>query len=222
MTLGLLGLFVLWRHRAGTDAPTRVLLAASTLVTLAFSSPLVQPDILERLALLAYVPGMVPVIYLVCREARSAVAIAPLVAVVMLQGAMEVKTLRVTTLVPAAHEELVRFRSVLPPGHVIVIARPVLRWWVAWTMETHFATHVEAALAARDAYDGVLVLDEIRGGAFGVAAGPRGIGSLGAGVPDAGLLRSEAVTTLAEGVYFRLSRVEPAGPSPGAEQLEAR
>jgi hypothetical protein len=68
VTLGLLGLVVLWRHRAGMDAPTRVLLAASTLVTLAFSSPLVQPDILERLAMLAYVPGMIPVIYLVCRE----------------------------------------------------------------------------------------------------------------------------------------------------------
>jgi hypothetical protein len=150
------------------------------------------------------------------------VAIAPLVAVVMLQGAMEVKTLRVTALVPAAHEELVRYRSLLPPGRVIVIARPMLRWWVAWTMETHFATRVEAALAARDAYDGVLVLDEIRAGAFGVAAGPRGIGSLGAGVPDAGLLRSEAVTTVAEGAYFRLSRVEPPGSLPGADRVEGR
>jgi hypothetical protein len=222
VTLGLLGLVVLWRHRAGMDASTRVLLAASTLVTLVFTSPLVQPEILERLALLAYVPGMIPVVYLVCREVRSAVAIAPLVAVVMLQGALEVKTLRVTALVPAAHEELVRYRSVLPPGRVIVIARPLLRWWVAWTMETHFATRVEPALAARDAYDGVLVLDEIRAGAFGVAAAPRGVGSLAAGVRDAILLRSEAVTTLAEGAYFRLSRVEPAGSPPGAERVEGK
>lgn len=214
VALGVLGIVALWRHRADMDASTRVLLAAATLVTLAFSLPLLRPDVLERLALLAYVPGMIPVVYLVCREAKIAVAVAPLVAAVMLHGALAVKTLRLTALVPVAHEELVQYRSVLPPGRVIVIVRPLLRWWVAWTMETRFSTRVEPALAARDAYDGVLVLDEIRAGAFGVAAGPPGIGSLAAGVRDASLLRSEAVTTLAEGAYFRLSMV--AARVPGA------
>lgn len=207
VVLGLLGCVVQWRHRAGMDAPTRVLLAAATLVTLALSMPLLRPDVLERLALLAYVPGMIPVLYLVCREAKVGVAVVPLVALAVLHGALAVKTLRLTALVPAAHEELVQYRSVLPPGRVIVITRPLLRWWVAWTMETHFTTRVESALAARDAYDDVLVLDEIRGGAFGVAASPTGVGSLAAGVRDAGLLRAEPVTTLAGGTYFRLSRV---------------
>jgi hypothetical protein len=53
----------------------------------------------------------------------------------------------------------------------------------------------------------VLVLDEVRAGAFGVAPGPPGIGRLAAGVRDAARLRSEVVTTLAEGAYFRLSAV---------------
>jgi hypothetical protein len=118
-----------------------------------------------------------------------------------------VKTLRQTSLVPAAHAELVHFRSVLPPGRVIVIARPLLRWWVAWTMETHFSTRVEPALAARGAYDAVLVLDEIRSGALGVVPGPPNMGALGTGVRDAALLRSEVATTLAEREYFRLSAV---------------
>ncbi|HSG81534.1 MAG TPA: hypothetical protein VLC48_04750 [Gemmatimonadota bacterium] len=214
VALGMLGFVALWRHRAGMDASTRVLLAASTLVTLAFSLPLLRPEVLERLALLAYVPGMIPVVYLVCREAKIALAVAPLVVAVMLHGALAVRTLRLTALVPAAHEELVQYSSVLPPGRVIVIARPLLRWWVAWTMETRFSTRAEPALADRDAYDGVLVLDEIRAGAFGVAAAPPGIGSLGSGVRDASLLRSEAVTTLAEGQYFRLSSVAARVPGP--------
>jgi hypothetical protein len=74
-------------------------------------------------------------------------------------------------------------------------------------METHFSTRVEPALAARDTYDAVLVLDEIRSGAFGVAPGPAGAGMLGAGVRDAALLRSRAARTLAERAYFRLSAV---------------
>jgi hypothetical protein len=207
--LGVLGVVALWRHRIGMEAATRVILVASTLVTLAFSSPLLRADVFERLALLAYVPGMIPVVYLVCREAGAAVVIAPLALAMLLHGALAVKTLRQTALVPAAHEELAKFRSVLPPGRVIVTARPLVRWWVAWTMETHFSTRVEPALAARGAYDAVLVLDEIRSGAFGVAPAPPGLGTPGAGVRDAALLRSEAVTTLAEGAYFRLSAVAP-------------
>jgi len=74
-------------------------------------------------------------------------------------------------------------------------------------------TPEDAASAARDRYDAVLVLDETRSGAFGVAPAPPGLGTPGAGVRDAALLRSEAVTTLAEGAYFRLSAVA-AKPSP--------
>ena len=216
--LGVLGVIALWRHRLAMDASTRVLLVASTLVTFAFSSPLLRPEVLERLALLAYVPGMIPVVYLLCREARAALVVAPLVLAMLLHGALAVKTLRQTALVPAAHEELAHFRSVLPPGRVIVIARPLLRWWVAWTMETHFSTRVESALAARDTYDAVLALDEIRSGAFGVAPGPADAGMLGAGVRDGALLRPEAASTLAEGTFFRLSAVA-AEPSRGRRPI---
>jgi hypothetical protein len=102
----------------------------------------------------------------------------------------------------------VSFRTSLPDEEVIVITRPLLRWWVVWTMDAHFSTRVETALAVRDAYAAVLVVDEIRHGAFGVAPGPRAIGTVGVGVRDANLLRSEVVGTLAEGAYFRLSVVE--------------
>jgi hypothetical protein len=217
--LGVVGVMALWRHRSAMDAPTRVLLVASTLVTFAFSSPLLRPEVLERLVLLAYVPGMIPLVYLLCREARAAVVVAPLALAMLLHGALAVKTLRQTALVPAAHEELAHFRTVLPPGRVIVIARPLLRWWVAWTLETRFSTRVEPALAARDRYDAVLVLDEIRGGVFGVAPGPARIGGPAAGVRDADLLRSEIVRTVAEGAYFRLGAVATAvsglGGAPG-------
>jgi hypothetical protein len=208
--LGVLGIVTLWRHRAGMDASTQVVLLASTFVTLTFSLPLFRPDVIQRLSLLAYAPGMIPAVYLVCREAATAVVVAPLTLAAMLNGALAVKTLRQTALVPAAHQELVHFRSVLPSGRVIVIARPLLRWWVAWTMDTHFSTRVEPALASRDAHDAVLVLDEIRSGAFGVVPGPPGVGTLGTGVRDAALLQSEVVRTLIDGAYFRLSAVSTA------------
>ncbi len=206
--LGVLGVVTLFRHRTGMDPSTRVLLVASTLVTLAFSSPFLRPDVLERLALVAYMPGMIPIVYLVCRESAGTTIVAPLTLALSLQGVLAVKTLRLTALVPAAHEELVRFRSALPPGQVIVITRPLLRWWAAWTLETRFSTRIEPALAERAAYDAMLLLYEIRAGAFGLAPGPPGIGGLAAGVRDADRLRPETVSTLEEGTYFRLSTVK--------------
>jgi len=208
IVLGGFGVYVLYWNRARMEAPARVILVAATLVTFAFSLPIFRPEVNQRLAMIAYVPGMIPAIYLGCRKRNSAAVIAPLVLVAMLHGALAVKTLRLTALVPAAYEELVQYRTAVPPGRVIVITRQMLRWWVAWTMETHFSTRVESALDARDAYDAVLVLDEKRSGAFGLAPAPAGIGWLGAGVRDGVLLRSEVVHTLAEGEYFRLSAVE--------------
>ena len=207
-TLGVLGVLTLWRHGTAMPAPTRVLLAGATVVTLAFSSPFLRPDVLERLVLLAYVPGMIPVVYLLCREAATAVILAPLTLAAVLHGALVVKTLRETALVPAAYEELVSFKPMLPPEQAIVITRPLLRWWVVWTMDVHFSTRVATALAAREAYSTVMVLDEIRRGAFGLAPGPREVGRLGAGVEDAGILHDEVVGAVAEGAYFRLSVVE--------------
>jgi len=55
--LGLVGLYALRRHREDMDVATRVVVAATTITALCFSSPLVRPDVLERLAMMAYVPG---------------------------------------------------------------------------------------------------------------------------------------------------------------------
>jgi phosphatidylglycerophosphate synthase len=214
--LGLIGLYALWRLRRDMDPATRVVVAGTTMTALCFSSPLLRPDVLERLAMMAYVPGMVPAVYLVCRTTWGSALVAPLTVLAMLNGALAVKTLRVTSLVRPAFVELEQLKAALPPGRNIVVTRPLLRWWVVWALDVDYSSRAGRALADRGAYDGVLVLDEIRPGAFGQAPSPVGDGAPGVGVRDAVLLRSEAVTTLAEGEYFRLSRVGPGhGPPAG-------
>jgi hypothetical protein len=215
--LGLLGVYGIWRYRQGMDPATRVVLGATTLTTLAFASPVLRPEVLERLALVSYVPGLVPLAYLLCREVRSVVLAAPIAALALLNGALAVKTLRVTTLVRPAYEELVRMKAALPPGNTIVITRHGLEFWMVWIMDTHFSNWAGRALADREAYDAVLVLDEIRQGAFGRAWWPLMGAAPGASLRDGALLRAESVTTLAEGEYFRLSLVE--GRAEGAPAL---
>jgi hypothetical protein len=211
--LGLIGLYVLWRYRAVMDAATRVVLAAATLTTLLFITPILRPDVLERLALIAFVPGLVPVAYLIHHERWGAALVTPIVALVLLSGGLAVKTLRVTGFVRPAYDELRRLKGVLPPGRTIVITRHGLEWWVAWTMETHISNWVGRALVDRDRYRAVLVLDEIGPGAFGIAHyWPIG-GAPGAALSDGERLRQERVTPLATGQFFRLSQVrEPETP----------
>jgi len=205
--LGLLGAYALWRHRAGADGATRVILWASTITTLLFSFPLLAPDLLERLALVAFVPGIVPLAYLLCREVSAVLVVAPLTALSVLAGALTAKTARVTSLVRPAYEELAGFRAALPPGRSIVIAGHGLEWWAVWTMDVHFSNWAGRALADRDRYDAVLLLEQIGPGAFGRRATRLALTTPGATVWDGALLGPETTTTLAQGRYFRLSRV---------------
>lgn len=213
--LGLIGVYTLWRHRAAMDAATRVLLGATTLTTLLFSAPLLRPDVLERLALIAYVPGLVAVAYLVRYGRWGPALVMPIVALVLLNGGLAVKTLRVTGLVRPAYDDLLGLKSALPPGRTIVITRPRLEWWVAWTMDTHFSNYAGPALADRDEYDAVLVLDEIRP-AFGHERSWTIGGAPGAALRDAARLGPETVTTLATGEYFRLGLIGAPGAPPAA------
>lgn len=206
--LGALGAYVLWRYRTDAEPATRVILWATTLTTLFFSFPLLAPDLLERLAAVAFVPGLVPLAFLLCRSAAATVVVAPLAALSVVAGALTVKTALVTALVQPAYEELERLGTALPAGRSMVIASHGLEWWVVWTLDTHFSNSAALALARRTEYDAVLLIEQTGPGAFGRRATRVAGGTPGAAVRDGVLLRTETLTTLAEGRFFRLSRVE--------------
>lgn len=206
--LALLGLFALWRLRAELGTETRVFLRAAAFTTLALSFPLLRPDLLERLALVSFVPGLVLAAFLACRLPFGPALLAPLLAVSLLHGLLAVKTLAMTGLVLPALEDLQRLKGAMPPGRSIVMARHGLEWWAAWTLDTRFSNWAGRALAERDACDRVLLLEEIHPAAFGrlptrLAAAP------GATLKDGELLRGRTFRTLREGEYFRLSLLEP-------------
>jgi hypothetical protein len=206
--LGCVGLYALWRHRARMTPADRVAVGAATMATLVFASPLLRPDVLERLAQIAFVPGLVPLSYLLCARPRSAMLAAPIALLALVNGGLALKTLRVTGLTRPAYEELAGMKAAVPPGRTLVIVRHGLEWWAVWTLDTHFSNWAGWALAHRDDYATVLLLDEIAWGAFGAPhwsrVGPRP----GTGIFDGSLLRGERFTPLEEGRFFRLSRLE--------------
>lgn len=209
--LGLLGLHGLWRLRAELGPETRVFVGAAAFTTLALSFPFLRPDLLERLALVSFVPGLVLAAFLACRLPFGPALLAPLLAVSMLHGLLAVKTLAVTGLVLPALEDLERLKGAMPRGRSIVMVRPGLEWWAAWTLDTRFSNWAGGALADRDAYDAMLLLEEIRHDAFGRAPAVHG-DFPGAFLKDGERLRKETVVPLRTGDYFQLSRVSP-GPT---------
>ncbi len=206
--LGLLGAYALWRYRAAVDQTTRLILWATTLETLLFASPLLAFDLAERLSAVAFVPGLVPLTFLLCRCPTALVAVVPLTALALLGGMLTIKTARLTSLRKPAYEELVRMKAVMPPGKTILIVRHELNWWVVWVLEVHFSTRVRPALEIADRYDSILLLDEIGPGAFGHRAPFPMVLEPGWGLRDREFLQSRKITTITEGNCFRLSRVE--------------
>lgn len=206
--LGSLGLVVLARRRLEMEPWARDLLAASSLASLVLSCPLLRPELLERLALVSLVPGLVAAVFVAGRLPAGAALLAPLLVVSLVHGFLAVKTLRVTGLTRPAFDELQALHAVLPAGPRIVLVRPLLRWWAAWTLDSKFSTTAAGVLANRDGYASILVLDEIRPGAFGQVpsqVSPRP----GSALRDGALLERESVEVLREGIFFRLSRLVP-------------
>jgi hypothetical protein len=208
--LGVLGLVALGRKRRELEPWARDLLAASSLASLVLSSPVLRPELLERLALVSLVPGLVVAVFLSGWLRMGPTLLAPLLALALAHGGLAVKTLRATGLTQPAFDELEAVRGVLPDGPRIVMVRPLLRWWAAWTLDSKFSTSVAGVMANRDAYAVILVLDEIRPGAFGLA--PSRIASKpGSALRDGADLERASFEVLSEGTYFRLSRLLPTG-----------
>lgn len=219
--LGLLGLGV-WIQQRRADPPLRQLLGACALTTLALSFPLLRPELDERLALVSFVPGLVPLTFLATRSRAGAALAAPLLGLALLHGALALKTLRDTGLLPDAHAELQALRVALPPGRKVVLVHPMLRWWTAWVLEVPFDVSAVRGLEAARRGDTLLLLEETGRSAFGPAR-PTGGGPPGRSLRDGDRLERVVITTLAEGAWFRLSRIQPrtqegpaaAGPSHG-------
>lgn len=220
--LGLLGGYARWRYRAALEDADKVLLVACASLALGFSCPLLRPDLLERLALVALVPGLVPLVFLVGRQPAAAALAVPLVLVAGLHGYLAAKTLRVTGLVRPAWEELASLRDGLPPGRNLVMVRHGLEWWVVWALDAHYSNGAGRALGDREAYDALLLVEEIRPGAFGGGWSKLG-NPPGASLRDGHRLQGARFQVLGEGHYFRLLRWVPdeqcddsfPGPDPG-------
>lgn len=208
--LGILGLVVLGTKRRELEPWARDLLFAASAASLVLSSPLLRPELLERLALVSLVPGLVVAVFASGWLPAGPALLAPLLVLALAHGALAVKTLRATGLTQPAFDELQALRDALPDGRRIVMVRPLLRWWAAWTLDSKFSTSAAAVLANRDAYVSILLLDEIRPGAFGQALSRVGA-TPGSALRDGALLERESFEVLKEGTYFRLRRLLPAG-----------
>jgi hypothetical protein len=207
--LGVLGLLMLGARRRELSPWAADLLAASSLAALLLSCPLLRPEFLERLSLVALVPGLVVAVFLAGWRPVGPILLTPLLVLALAHGFLAAKTLRVTGLTQAAYSELQGLREVLPPGPRVVMVRPLLRWWAAWILDTKFSTSAAPVLKHREGGTAILVLDEVRTGAFGLAPSPVGA-TPGFALRDGAVLQRESFRVLSEGALFRLSRLVPA------------
>lgn len=182
--LGLIGVVTALLVRKSAPAAERGLLWATSLTALFLASPAIGSEWSQRLAMMAFVPGLIPLIYLATRLRLGWVAAALVAALVVagtLPGVGQVKN---STITYEAYQELVSLKDALPEGKTLVIARHGLEWWVAWTMDTYVANRVSEAADAWDQYDAVYYIAEINAAAFGGASpadgAPAGIFNPGA------------------------------------------
>jgi hypothetical protein len=167
IVLGLLGVVITVFHHKTMKPAERALLWASCLTALFFSSPLIGREWSQRFAMMSFLPGLVPLIFLTGRRKWGwVIALAVLVWVGSNTfRSQELRYQRALSL--EALNELVAFKDLLSDEETLVVAAHGLEWWVAWSMETDISNRVELAVQAWDEYDSIYVIEQIDESAFG-------------------------------------------------------
>jgi hypothetical protein len=172
--LGVIGIFIAIYLREKIDKPTRILLWAASLTALLFASPLISPAWSQRLALMAFLPGLIPLIFVGVREDWGTGIAGGLAFLVLLTTFTTPSAFAKETLTTPAHAELEDMRVYLEGNETLVFAEHGLEWWAAWTMETDITNRYYLAAENWEEYDAVYVLTQINPTAFSSEAKPQG------------------------------------------------
>ena len=164
--LGLLGIMVALYHPKKLESADRAILWATSLCALLFASPFFGGDWSQRLSLMAFAPGLVPLAFLTVRVRWGLVVTVAVMTVVLLTSARDLPSMTHQGITAPAYRELVSLKSSLPEGKNLIIARHGLEWWAAWTMNAKIANNVEAVLDTWEKYDAVWYLEETDSTAF--------------------------------------------------------
>lgn len=173
--LGLIGIVVAIFHHQSLHPSGRALLWAASLTALFFASPFITGQWSGRLSLMAFLPGLIPLTYLVVRRSWGWLVALPVLALVLLTTLRAPNLCQQRAITEEAYQELVSIGETLPEGDNLVVAAHGLEWWVAWTMHTHISNRLELAVESWDDYNNIYIIEQLD---------PRANPSLGAGGPN--------------------------------------
>ncbi len=220
--LGILGIIILIFKRKSLHPAERVVLWATSLTSLFFSSPLIGGQWAGRLSLMAFVPGLVPLVYLTARWKWGWAVVWPLTVMVFSASLGTVSHMKREVISVEGYEELISFKDELPEGETLIVAVHGLEWWVAWTMETDISNRFELAIENWEEYDYIYIIEENNSGTLdgNRPAQPPGGGNppppgTGPGSPTSRFgqmtfgigVKSANLELAIEGQYFTLHRV---------------
>ena len=163
---GLTGIVILALNRNQTVAAEKGLMISTSVTALLFSLPIFNIDWPQRLTMMAFIPGLIPLVYLVTRFNWGWVVGLMVLILVASDGIANQWMTPQQILAKNAYLELVEFRDEIPAGNNLVYARHGLEWWVSWTMETKITNQLSLAIDAFKEYDNVFVVEQTNSEAF--------------------------------------------------------
>ncbi|MBN2450494.1 MAG: hypothetical protein JXR77_08890 [Lentisphaeria bacterium] len=186
LLLGGMGVWM-WLLILDVDRVQRQTVLACALAALGLACPFLSPDMGGRLALMAFLPGVVCLVFALAHWPRpwSCAAAGALVTSVALAG--DLRMVRNGT--PGAigndtRADLIDLaRQIDNPRRTLIVARHGLEWWTAWYTGADIANNLPAALPVWENYDQVLSAVETD---WTRAPGPMGAPMPGGGGPGPG------------------------------------
>ena len=164
--LGILGIAICLIFRKHLTPGQRNLLWASSLASLFLASPLIGGEWAHRLALMAFVPGLIPLTYLTASRGNGWAFVWPITVLVLSSTLTSASRMNKHALTEAAYQELVSFKEQLQEENTLIVAAHGLEWWVAWAMDTDISNRFELAIENWDEYTAIYILEQTNAAAF--------------------------------------------------------
>ena len=179
--IGILALVSAWRRRKQTPQDAAIVMGCAV-TTIVLTGPWFSFDVAMRLVLIAAIPTIVALAYLLVQVRRTSVrVIGGMVPLILLLGAGVPQIAGGGRAIISGDEyrELQAMREILrqqplASERTLVVARHGLEWWSAWVLHTHIAQAHAVRAEDWQRFDRVLFLEAKNGLQF---PGPGRVGS---------------------------------------------
>ena len=156
--MGVLGLIIFFIYKDKTKVEKSLIFTCSIL-SLFLSSPFLGSEWVTRLALMSFLPALIPLIYFSCKDRKGTLLIV-IVAIVIFTNGMHVANSQQMTMSKEGLNDITLMKQYMVGSNNLILTAHGLEWWSAWATNEEVTSSVKDVVSNWRKYDNIYILQQ--------------------------------------------------------------